>query len=151
MGKKKKIFLIIFAAIVVIVLIHIISAFTLDQSIEYKEISFSSAKIPEEMNGYKIAFISDTHEMDDRELEKIALELNKLKPDLLALGGDYSTDGSNPERVMKTLSKIKTKDGIYGVEGNHDRYMYLFEAMEKYFIHPLSNSGVRIRENFSMK
>jgi len=134
--------------IVTVLLIHVISMLTLDRCMEYKEVSFHSAKISAEMNGYKIAFISDTHKMTAQELKEVVSELNKLAPDLLILGGDFPSAGEEPMRSMEVLSKTVTTDGIYGVEGNHDKHIKLFEAMEQYSIQPLSNNGVHIRESF---
>ena len=131
-----------------VLLAHIISAFTLDRRIEYKIVPFHLMKAPKELNGYKIAFISDTHNITERKLKEVVLELNKLHLDLLILGGDFPSNDDEPRRSMEILSKVETTDGIYGVEGTHDNYTELFEAMERYSIHPLSNSGVYVRERF---
>jgi len=130
------------------ILIFLFSALTFDRMIEYKQVSFYSAEVPAWMEGYKIAFITDTHALPANELEKAAERLNEWKPDLLVLGGDFPSAGGGPERSMEILSKVATVDGIYGVEGNHDNYAELFAAMEKYSVRPLSNSGVRVREGF---
>jgi len=143
----KKIIKIFLVFVIVIVAIHVISAFTLDKNIEYKEVSFYSPNIPAEMDGYKIAFLTDTHSRDVEQLEEIVLAINELQPDLLLLGGDFDIFISH-EQSMKILSKIETTDGIYGVEGNHDEYNELFTAMRQYDIQPLSNNGVHIREGF---
>jgi len=132
---------------IIIVLIHIISMLTLDKQIEYKEITFQSPKISAEMDGYRIAFICDTHTTNAQELEDVVTKLNDLEIDLLLLGGDYTTRVAKTDFTMEILSQIETVDGIYGIEGNHDKYVVLFEAMEKYSIQPLSNSGVYIRDN----
>ena len=148
-NKKRKYILIIIASILVaIVLVHSISAFTLDKSIEYKNISFYSEKIPTKMNGYQIAFITDTHAMTRQDLQEVVQELNKLQLDLLLLGGDFPSSEGAAARSMEELSQVVTTDGIYGVEGNHDNYLDLFAAMEQYSIQPLSNSGTYIREKF---
>ena len=134
------------AIVVLTILAHAVSLFTFDRIIEYKKITFRSPRIPKEMNGYKIAFISDTHAMPVGDLEKVKQELNKWHPDLLLLGGDFPA-GDGAKRIMAKLSQVETTDGIYGVEGNHDNYVNLFAAMEQYSIHPLSNSGARVREH----
>ena len=130
-----------------VILVHIVSALTLDKRIKYKKVPFHSEKIPVEMNGYRIAFITDTHAIPAWELKKVVLETNKWQPDLLILGGDFPS-GDAAGRSMEILSKVEAADGIYGVEGNHDYYINLFAAMERYAIRPLSNSGVRVREHF---
>ena len=134
--------------IIAIILIHIISALTLDKCIEYKEVSIYSTKVSAKMNGYKIAFITDTHAMTTTELLEVVQELNNMQLDLLILGGDFPSMDNAPMRSMEVLSKTVTTDGIYGVEGNHDNYKELFTAMQQFSIHPLSNSGVQIRDNF---
>lgn len=146
---KTKNFFKIFAVLgMVIALVHVISFFTLDQSIEYKKVTFSSAKVPMEMDGYRIAFITDTHAMTGQDLKEVVRELNMLQPDLLLLGGDFPSAAGAPKRSMEILSQTVATDGIYGVEGNHDNFLTLFAAMEQYSIQPLSNSGARIREHF---
>ena len=100
------------------------------------------------MAGYKIAFITDTHDIKARKLRGIVQQLNQRQLDLLLLGGDYSKTGENPRQTMEILSQVITTNGIYGVEGNHDNYRNLFAAMKQYSIQPLSNNGVHIRKNF---
>ena len=131
-----------------IVIIHVFHAFTLDRIIEYREISFYSPHFPPDMNGYRIAFISDTHTLSENDLKKIVANLNAKQIDLLALGGDYHHDYEETELLMEILSQVETSDGIFGVEGNHDDYQTLFTAMETHGITPLSNSGVYVREHF---
>ena len=131
-----------------VLLIHIISMCTFDVITEYKEASFYSKNIPLEMDGYKIAFISDLHSLDSKSLEKIVSKLNIMQLDLLILGGDYHPNNEDMQHSMKLLSEVATADGIYGIEGNHDNYANVFATMEYYSIQPLSNNGVHIRENF---
>jgi hypothetical protein len=139
----KKITLIIIA---VITLIHIIHAVTFDQIVEYKEIAFSSEKIPPELDGYKIAFIADTHYSHNR-LRGITERLNNEQIDLLLLGGDYS-ENYGGELCMEILSQVATADGIFGVDGNHDNHELLFENMQAHGIIPLRNTGLYIKDGF---
>jgi len=116
--------------------------------IEYKNIVFSSPDVPNEMEGYRIVFISDTHSLSIKNMNSIVNKLNNQHIDLLLLGGDMTSYGTAPLQSIEVLSKIKTVDGIYGIEGNHDNYTALFSAMEKYSINPLSNNGLYIRDRF---
>lgn len=129
-----------------IVFMHLLSAVTLDRTIQYKEIAYSSPKISTELNGYVVAFITDTHSISAGELREVARRVSEYSPDLLLLGGDFPSQGQAPARTMEILSQIPTVDGICGVEGNHDHYMALFAAMEQYGITPLSNSGHTVRQ-----
>ena len=132
----------------VITSIHIIHAFTLDRIIEYTEVSFYSANIAPEFSGYRIAFIADIHYISDERLWNVVDELNRRELDLAVLGGDFATYKAPIQRAVYILSHIEAADGIYGVEGNHDNYIYLFPAMEAHGIIPLSNCGRHIREGF---
>jgi len=147
---KRKIVKIIFLICLIVFFIHVIHAVTFDRIIEYKKIKFYSPDIPTEMNGYKIAFISDVHYMTEKDLNGIVEELNNRQIDLFILGGDmyYDRYDGEPWRTIEILSQVETSDGIFGVEGNHDNYRNLFKAMEEYSVIPLSNNGVYIRDNF---
>ena len=136
------------SVMVLIALIHVIHAVTLDRIIEYKEVSFYSPNVTAEMDGYRIAFITDTHRISERRLQSVADELNQRNINLLILGGDFAITKEDIIKNIKILSQIKATDGIYGVEGNHDRHGVLFAIMEEHGITPLSNSGLYIRDNF---
>ena len=129
-------------------LIHAVHALTLDRMVVYNEITFSSPNIPAEMDGYTIAFVTDTHTETGSRLRGVVDELNDRPVDLLLLGGDFTFDSDELELVMGLLSQVQTTDGIFGIEGNHDKYEILFPAMEAHGIKPLSNSGVYVRNNF---
>ena len=146
--KLKKAAKIALVIVLVIAAIHVAHALTLDRIMEYTEVSFSSPNVPPELNGYRIAFIADTHTLSGTRLREIVEELSSRQIDLLLLGGDFPSLGEAPRRSMEILSQTVTTDGIFGVEGNHDNYITLFAAMEEYGITPLSNSGLLLRENF---
>ena len=148
-SKKKKIIKYsIFALLGMIVFVHLIHAVTLDRIVMYREITFSSPYIPEEMDGYTIAFLTDLHADTGRRLSGIVEELNRRQLDLLLLGGDFTFDKNDVESTMDLIAQIHTQDGIFGVEGNHDDYQILFPAMEAHGFTPLSNNGVYLRDGF---
>jgi len=130
-------------------LVHVAHALTLDRIVVYREIRFSSENWPSELDGYRIGFMSDFHAITLEGMQEIADELSARDLDLLVLGGDFSsvTDGRYRE-TLGVISTIYTRDGIFGVEGNHDDYVRLFAAKEDYGIVPLSNSGSHIRPHF---
>jgi predicted MPP superfamily phosphohydrolase len=143
---KFKIFIPLECALWAVAVIHLASAFTLDRQIQYLEVTYPSSKVSEALDGYTIAFITDTHALPADELRKVVTRVNEYSPDLLLLGGDFPSFDGAPERSMDILSKIQTSDGTYGVEGNHDNSYELFAAMEKFGMTPLSNSGAKVRE-----
>jgi hypothetical protein len=143
---KQRVFRVTGIAVIAVILIHIVHAVTLDRIIQYKEVSFSHPNIPAELNGYTIAFVSDTHNISERNLQGIVTELNSRQIDLLILGGDYSVNGG--ETCMTILSQVQTADGIFGVEGNHDNHVALYENMENHGIIPLDNTGFHVQDGF---
>ncbi|MCL2828018.1 MAG: metallophosphoesterase [Oscillospiraceae bacterium] len=136
------------AIFILVFLIHFVHAITLDRMVQYNEISFSSPNIPIEMDGYHIAFVTDVHLEFEGRLEAIVDEINQRQVDLLLLGGDFTFDSDDLDTTMALLSQITTNDGIFGIEGNHDKYQTLFPAMEARGITPLSNSGLYVRDGF---
>ena len=138
----------VFIISMLIVFVHIVHAVTLDRIIEYTEITFSSPALPSEMDGYRIAFITDTHTISETRLQTVVNELNQQNLDLLLLGGDFATNVARMQQTVEILARIEATDGAFGVAGNHDCYISLFAAMEANGMTPLANSGVHIGENF---
>ena len=145
---KRKVTVTLGAILLVIVLIHVIHAATLDRIVVYNEITFSSPNLPPEMDGYRIAFVTDTHAELGIRLERIVTELNQRNLDLLLLGGDFTYEVDELNRVLNIITQIETRDGAFGVEGNHDKYEILFPAMAAHGINVLSNNGVYVRDGF---
>jgi len=129
-----------------IISIHFLSAATLDRWTEHKVITYNSAKIKEPLEGYTIAFLTDIHEYPYMRLKHLVSEINQRKVNLVILGGDYSEE-HDLKIYMNILSKLKTTDGIYGVEGNHDNYEELKSAMQTFGMGFLDNEGLHIRDN----
>lgn len=95
-------------------------------AIEVKEISFEFEDLPSPFDGYTILFLADLH-LDGLEglEERISLLLKEIKTDLCILGGDFrmKTYGSFSRalsQLMGLIPKIRAKDGILGILGNHD-------------------------------
>ena len=145
---KRKAILIVGLIIALIPITHTIHGLTLGRTIRYIEIEFRSAHWPPELDGYRIAFMTDMHVIPDESMRRTAAELNTRNLDLLLLGGDFSTRNSHYQGTIREIAQIVTTDGIFGVEGNHDDYVRLFAAKEQYGIIPLDNTGVRIRDGF---
>ncbi len=88
----------------------------------------NAGKRSSEINGLRIAFVSDFHLQDDTPLKFVERFVNKIKiisPDLLLYGGDIvEGDGGdeNMKRLEILLNTIKTGYGVYGVLGNHEHY-----------------------------
>ena len=132
------------AVVITLIAIHFVSAFTIDRRLQYKEISYTSPKVRPELHGYTIAFVTDAHSMSKNKMRQMVAKINARKVDLLLLGGDMATNGLLWQ-TMPVLAQTKTADGIYGVDGNHDKFYELFAAMRVNGIKPLDNAGVHLR------
>ena len=93
------------------------------------ETTYTSPKVPEAFNGYKIVHISDLHLSsfaDSSEfLQRIIDTINAQQPDLICFTGDFV--GFGVEEAIpftKTLRQLHAKDGIMSVLGNHDFALY---------------------------
>jgi predicted MPP superfamily phosphohydrolase len=99
--------------------------------VEWVEISLS--QITPEMDGLKIAHLSDLHYDRRKDPSAIAqaVELtNEQKPDLILITGDFLNlrligNGLRPaidsQACAAILSHLKAKFGVFGVLGNHDK------------------------------
>jgi predicted MPP superfamily phosphohydrolase len=82
---------------------------------------------PGELNGLRIAVLSDIHAggwfIDDKKLRTIVQRTNQLQPDLIVILGDYiSGDGRTSERIEPEVFGAILKDlhapfGVYSVRG----------------------------------
>lgn len=142
---RKKVINLMFILAAIIAAIHLLYSLTLGRVIQYVEVPFHSPRWPAHLDGYRIAFITDTHGISDSNLRQVVDELNASDIDLLLLGGDFWAHYS---RTLPILAQTQTTDGIFGVEGNHDIHTRLFAEMERQGMTPLSNSGQRIRDGF---
>lgn len=79
---------------------------------------------------YRVVFISDTHygTIQNPDILKNKInEINRLKPDLVILGGDIIEEGTSKEDMyaaFEAFSQLRAKYGTYYIYGNHDRQRY---------------------------
>ena len=150
---KTKIGLFRFAAaiglvIALVPIIHVADGLIFGRAIRFVEVEFHSENWPVELNGYRIAFMTDMHVITDESMSRAASELSGKSIDLLLLGGDFSMRNAHYQGTIREIAQVITTDGIFGVEGNHDNYRWIFEAKEQHGITPLNNCGTRIRPGF---
>lgn len=146
--KKRRVYIFraVYITFFVLVLVHVVSALTLDRRIQYKEVAYASPAIPAAMDGYVVAFVADTHQLPLEKMRAMADVISARKVDLLLLGGDYDHAGAGP--TMAVLGAVKTDDGIYGIDGNHDNIATLGRDMAANNITLLQNTGLEIRPGF---
>jgi len=94
-------------------------------------------RLPEAFDGFRIAQLSDIHIgpfMPVEEIRRYVAMVNALKPDMVALTGDFVTwEGSPAGAVVDALSALKAPYGIYGCLGNHERWARVEDLITRLF------------------
>lgn len=78
------------------------------------------------ISSLKAVYLSDGHintSITKDNIDEVIDKVNSLNPDVVFLGGDFFDEGSTVEDKKvssKKLGQIKTKYGIFAVEGNHE-------------------------------
>ena len=120
---------------VAIVLLLIYSASVTRTDYQINRVVIESPRVSQNLSGYKIVQLSDLHVgamvNPEKELADIASICNNENPDLLVLCGDL-IDIRHEELTLpikEQLRKLKAKDGIYSVIGNHDVGVYIKDSI----------------------
>ncbi|MBC7714036.1 MAG: metallophosphoesterase [Rhizobacter sp.] len=91
-----------------------------------KNINIPVENLPGELNGLKIAQISDLHigpTIQTRYVEKVVKKTNATKPDLIVITGDLAD--AHTESIKKHLQPLRhltSRFGTFYVTGNHEYY-----------------------------
>ena len=114
-----------------------------------KHYTLSSERLPQSFDSMIIAFVSDMHypsKFTRKRLSRVVNELNRIKPDVLLLGGDYITSDEYAFELFDSVSSVQTEYGIYAVFGNHEnrRKEIISAAMEKNSISLLADKSVSL-------
>lgn len=93
-------------------------------------IDIESPSIPRPFNGYTIAQISDIHVgtwgNDTTFISNLVDSVNALHPDLIVFTGDIvNRETKELKPFIPVLSRLKAKDGVLSILGNHDYGDYM--------------------------
>ena len=101
--------------------------------------------------GFKIALLGDFHLYPHTEIEFIrrAVDMaNALKPDLVALLGDYVLDEADSIfELAPALARLNARHGVFSVLGNHDHWKgdrIVRRGLEESGLPVLNNSGLTL-------
>jgi predicted MPP superfamily phosphohydrolase len=93
-------------------------------SIERQEIYLRS--LPAKLDGLRVVHLSDLHYgplVNPKHLMRAVKAANDLRPDLIALTGDYiSQDRMYAAPCAEVVGKLRARYGVYAVLGNHDHW-----------------------------
>lgn len=107
--------------------------------------------LPEAMDGFRIAQLSDLHLEPWTTAEQIAEAVkvtNALTPDLIVITGDFLTNSARPAgRLAEVLADLQAPHGVLGSLGNHDVWhqpAVLTKHLAQKQIEILRNQGLRL-------
>jgi hypothetical protein len=111
-----------------------------------QKVTVPIAKLPADLSGYVIVQLTDVHvgpTIGREFLEEIVATANAESPDLVVITGDL-VDGSVAELgpLMAPLAKLRAKDGVFFVTGNHEYYSGVDEWLAF-----LPSLGIRVLRN----
>jgi predicted MPP superfamily phosphohydrolase len=94
--------------------------------ISIEETKIRLARLPKELDGFRIVHLSDIHHSPFTSLEHITRVVevaNDLKPDMFVLTGDYvSHDQDFAAPVANALGELRADFGTHACLGNHDHW-----------------------------
>ena len=93
--------------------------------INVNEVDVEILNLPESFEGYRVAQISDLHlgtyHKDTLFISTLVDSINNLDVDVVVFTGDIVNRTTNElAPFITTLSRIKARDGVYSILGNHD-------------------------------
>ncbi len=112
------------------------------------------AKLPPGFDGFRIVHLSDIHHSpftSSEQIERAVDTANRLKPDIIALTGDYiSHDRRYAAPCAELLGRLRARHGVFAVLGNHDHWTdaaLITDLFRAEGITVLVNQGMRFERN----
>lgn len=96
---------------------------------QVKQVTYTSPRLPEGFDGYRIVQISDVHSGSYKDrpdiMEKVVKLTNEQQGDVVFFTGDLVNQRSKEvDQFVDVLSKLHAPDGVYSILGNHDYGRY---------------------------
>lgn len=98
--------------------------------IDVREVEVEITDLPESFSGYRMVQFSDLHTgtfgSDTTFVAELVDRINSLNPDVILFTGDIvNRESEEMEPFVNTLSRLKARDGVYAILGNHDYGDYM--------------------------
>lgn len=93
-----------------------------------RQVTIEFDDLPTAFDGYRIAQFTDVHlgSMKDELMLRAVTAIDDMRPDLIVFTGDIQNMGPDElPRFAQTLKRLKAKDGVMSVLGNHDYSHYV--------------------------
>jgi predicted MPP superfamily phosphohydrolase len=118
--------------------------------------SVAVPRLPEPFAGKTLALLTDLHHGPFNSLDfirAVVARTNALRPDLIALGGDFVQQDPRPYvgPCFEVLRELSAPLGVYAVPGNHDHLRgavgETHAAMRDHGVRDLTNTGCWIEQD----
>jgi predicted MPP superfamily phosphohydrolase len=124
--------------------------------IEITHQTIAIEKLPAEFRGLRIVQLSDVHHspfLDEERINEAVRMANDLRPDLVALTGDYISHSRDYiASCARALGRLRAAQGVFAVLGNHDHWTdgaMMRDALADQGIRVLCNESTRIERGSS--
>lgn len=147
MNHKKKNAIILVAVFIAFVAIVIWIAWG-NSALMVNEIKITNDKIPQSFEGFRIAQVSDLHNVElGKDNNKLIEKLKECEPDIIVLTGDLiDSSHTNIDISIAFAEKAVKIAPTYFVSGNHEAWIDNYDE----FVGRLSEKGVSILQNKSV-
>ena len=104
-------------------------AFIERNTLQTREVEIASNNTPQSFDGFRIIHISDIHlrsfQGREKTLEKFVDKINAQEADAILFTGDLVTQKTSELSAMEgILKKMRAKDCVFSIQGNHDYSFY---------------------------
>lgn len=147
MNKKKKIKLVLFAIILIILISGLINPLTVSKY------TITDEAIPEEFDGFTIVHISDFHDKSFGKNEKrLIKKIKECNPDLILLTGDMiDSTCKDIDNITYLIEGLRDVCPIYQVDGNHEKddmvlFSQLCDMYKEYGVVDLNDNNTYITQ-----
>lgn len=114
--------------------------------IQVTKLTVKDKAFAKNLRDIKIVQISDLHIREFGYTEKKLIRvLDKLKPDILLITGDFVDSISGIKPCFEVLRNLKARYGIYAILGNNEDYF--FSGQRQRFVEDLKQLGIRVMEH----
>ena len=110
-------------------------------------------RLPSSFDGFRVVHLSDIHHSaftSRDQVERAVETANRLRPDIIALTGDYiSHERQFAAPCAELLGRLEAREGVYAVLGNHDHWTdapLITDLFRAEGITVLVNQGMRFEQ-----
>ncbi len=138
---------ILLIVIICFILLLVIYLYYENSTLKITKHIVKNSKIDKTFNGFKIAQVSDFHNVSIKRLHKKIINTLKMeKPDIIVITGDI-VDGKAKNHTLSFVKEIKDITDIYYVSGNHEKIMRLYNKLKE----DLINNNIKVLDNETVK